>query len=120
MVRFKWQSAHAPATSLEDKEEVHKMYAIVKTGGKQYKVEQDTVLRVEKLAADVGSYVELEVIMLVKDGKVETGKGKVTAQVLEQGKGDKLDIFTYKPKKNVRRRLGHRQPFTKIRITKIA
>ena len=96
------------------------MYAIVKTGGKQYRVEQDTVLRVEKLVADVGSFVDLEVVMMVIDGKVSTGKGKVTVQVLEQGKGDKLDIFTYKPKKNVRRRMGHRQPFTKIRVTKIS
>lgn len=95
------------------------MYAIVKTGGKQYRVEPGTVIRVEKLDAAVDTEVKLDTVVTVKDGAISTGKGLVTAKVIEQGKGDKLDIFTYKPKKNVHRRIGHRQPFTKIQITKI-
>jgi large subunit ribosomal protein L21 len=96
------------------------MYAVVQTGGKQYKVQQGTQIRVEKLETGEGKEVKLEVVMIVADGKTILGKGSVTAKVLEHGKGDKLEIFKYKPKKNYRRRQGHRQPYTKIEITKIA
>ena len=95
------------------------MYAIVKSGGKQYKVEKDTVLFVEKIDAAVDSVVELEVVMSV-DKSVATINGKfVKAKVIEHGLGDKLDIFKYKPKKNYRRRQGHRQPYTKLQIVSL-
>lgn len=99
------------------------MYAIIVTGGKQYKVEKDEILKVELLKAEVGSKIKLDVIMLNKDGKIEVGNpianSYAEAEVICDGKGPKIDIFKYKAKKNVRKRQGHRQPFTKIKITKI-
>ena len=98
------------------------MYAIIKTGGKQYRAEVGTRLRVEKLEAKEGEQVKLEVIMVVKDSVTTTGNksNSVSARVIEHGKGEKIDIFKYKPKKNYRRRQGHRQPFTLIEITEVA
>jgi len=97
------------------------MYAIIQTGGKQYKVEKGTILRVELLEAEVDKVVTLDPILLVNEkGEVKSDKISVKAKVLEHGKGEKLDIFKYKPKKNYRRRMGHRQPFTKIEITEVA
>lgn len=99
------------------------MYAIIVTGGKQYKVEKDLVLKVELLDADAGSKIKLDVIMLNKDGKVEVGNpianAYAEAEVICDGKGPKINIFKYKAKKNERKRQGHRQPFTKIKITNI-
>lgn len=99
------------------------MYAIIATGGKQYKVENGSVLKVEKLEAEVGEKVKLEVLMLNKDGVVTAGeavKGAVAeAEVVFNGKGPKLHIFTYKAKKNVRKKRGHRQPYTEIKILDI-
>jgi len=95
------------------------MYAIVKTGGKQYKVEKDSVLFVEKMSAEVGGTVDLEVVMSV-DKSVATINGKVVkAKVIEHGLGEKLDIFKYKPKKNYRRHMGHRQPYTKLQVLSV-
>jgi large subunit ribosomal protein L21 len=101
------------------------MYAVVETGGKQYKVAVDLKISVEYLSsAEVGSTIELPCLMFSDDSKVLVGKDaeKVTVQakVLQHGKGKKLNIFTYKPKKNIRKRQGHRQPFTQLQITKIA
>jgi len=97
------------------------MYAIIQTGGKQYKVEKGTTLRVELLEAQPNDVVTLDPIMLVgENGEVSTDKITVKAKVIEHGRGEKLDIFKYKPKKNYRRRMGHRQPFTKIEITEVA
>ncbi|MFA6866822.1 MAG: 50S ribosomal protein L21 [Clostridia bacterium] len=100
------------------------MYAIIVTGGKQYKVEKDLVLKVELLKAEVGSTVKFDILMLNDAGKVTTGnpiiaKAYAEAEVIENGRGRKLDMFTYKPKKNVRKRKGHRQPFTKVKIINI-
>lgn len=95
------------------------MYAIIATGGKQYKVEVGMELEVEKLEAVVGAEVKIPVVASFKEGDVKTAKATVTAKVLEHGKADKIDIFTYKPKKNIRKRQGHRQPYTKIKITAI-
>ncbi|NLL56775.1 MAG: 50S ribosomal protein L21 [Clostridiales bacterium] len=99
------------------------MYAIIVTGGKQYKVETNDVLKVELLKAEEGSKIKLDVIMLNKDGNIVTGnpiaKAYAEAEVICNGKGPKINIFKYKAKKNVRKRQGHRQPFTKIKITKI-
>ena len=99
------------------------MYAIVKTGGKQYKVSEGLVFETELLNAEVGSTVELEVVLAADGDNVltgETAKGaKVTATVVEHGKGKKINIFTYKAKKNIRKRQGHRQPYTKLKVEKI-
>lgn len=99
------------------------MYAVVETGGKQIKVEKDQLIKVELLKAQVGDVVDLKVIMLSDDGKVLVGnqlkKASVKAEVIYHGKGPKLNIFTYKPKKNIRKRQGHRQPYTQLKILEI-
>lgn len=107
-------------------EEVFLMYAVVVTGGKQYKVAEGDVLYVEKLTADVDSTVELDNVLLVGKDNGETVVGKpmvegvkVTAKVLAQGKAKKVIVFKYKPKKDYRKKQGHRQPYTKIQIEKI-
>ena len=101
------------------------MYAIIKTGGKQYRVQEGDNIFVEKLAADVDSEVVFDqVLAVVNDGDVKVGApvvegAKVTAKVVEQGKQKKIRIFKYKAKSNYRRRMGHRQPYTKVAIEKI-
>lgn len=100
------------------------MYAVVKTGGKQYKVAEGDVLVVEKLEAEMGSVVSLDVLMLVDGENVVIGKpvvadAKVTAKVVEHGKGEKIIVFKYKPKKNYRKKQGHRQPYTKLEILSV-
>ena len=102
------------------------MYAIIKTGGKQYKVSEGDVLLIEKLDAEVGDEVTFDEVLTVVDGDdVKVGKpfiegAKVTGKVEAQGKGKKIRVFKYKAKSNYRRRQGHRQPFTKVTVTKIA
>ena len=101
------------------------MYAVLTTGGKQYRVQEGDVLFVEKLNAEVDSTVELtEVLAVAKDGEIKVGApvvegAKVVAKVLAQGKAKKVVVFTYKRKKDYRRKNGHRQPYTKIVIEKI-
>ena len=101
------------------------MYAIIKTGGKQYKVAEGDVVYVEKLEAAVGDAVSFDqVLTVVTDAEVKVGKplvegAKVTAKVEAQGKEKKILVFKYKAKSNYRRRQGHRQPFTKVVIEKI-
>ena len=101
------------------------MYAIIKTGGKQYRVQEGDSIFVEKLAADVDSEVVFDqVLAVVNDGDVKVGApvvegAKVTAKVLEQGKQKKIRIFKYKAKSNYSKRQRHRQPFTKVEISKI-
>ncbi|MDY2684667.1 MAG: 50S ribosomal protein L21 [Selenomonadaceae bacterium] len=101
------------------------MYAIIKTGGKQYKVAEGDEIFVEKLNAAEGDAVTFdEVLTVVGDGDVKVGKpvvegAKVTGKVEAQGKGKKIRIFKYKAKSNYRRRQGHRQPYTKVVIEKI-
>ena len=101
------------------------MYAIIKTGGKQYRVAEGDVVMVEKLAANEGEAVTFDqVLTVVKDYEVVVGKplvegAKVTAKVEAQGKDKKILVFKYKAKSNYRRRQGHRQPFTKVVIEKI-
>lgn len=96
------------------------MYAVIVTGGKQFKVSEGDELEVEKLYAQVGDKVEIQYILKVDGEGMSTQTGVVTAEVLEHGKGDKIVVFKYKAKKNERRKNGHRQPFTRIRITSIA
>ena len=101
------------------------MYAIIKTGGKQYKVSEGDVITVEKLAAAEGDAVTFdEVLTVVNDGDVKVGTpaiagAKVTGKVEAQGKGTKISIFKYKATSNYRKRQGNRQPFTKVVIEKI-
>lgn len=101
------------------------MYAIIKTGGKQYKISEGDVITVEKLAANEGDAVVFDnVLTVVNDGDVKVGTpvvegAKVTGKVEAQGKAKKILVFKYKAKSNYRRRQGHRQPFTKVVIEKI-
>lgn len=101
------------------------MYAIIQTGGKQYRVSEGDVIVIEKLEAQAGETVAFdEVLTVVQDGSVKIGQpvvagAKVTGTVVEHGKGKKIRIFKYKSKANYRKRQGHRQPFTKVTIEKI-
>jgi large subunit ribosomal protein L21 len=101
------------------------MYAIVKTGGKQYKAAKDEVILVEKLDGDPGQGVELRDVLMVCDGeKTKVGspfvKGaRVRGEIVRQAKGPKIEAFNYKPKKNQRKRWGHRQSLTYVKITEI-
>lgn len=100
------------------------MYAIIKTGGKQYVVEEGKVISIEKLDVEEGAEVTFDEVLLVSGDNVKIGQpnvagAKVTGKVLEQGKERKIRIFKYKAKSNYRRRQGHRQPFTKVKIEKI-
>ncbi len=96
------------------------MYAVIETGGKQFKVEKGTRLKVEKLLQDVGATLELTPLMLRKeDGSVELGKGKVIAEVLSHGRHKKVIVFKFRAKKNYKRWKGHRQPYTEILIKDI-
>ena len=101
------------------------MYAIIVTGGKQYKVQQGDVLFVEKLEAEEGAKVKFDTVLAVgEEGAVKFGApsvegASVAAKVVKNGKGKKLNIITYRPKKGSARRMGHRQPYTKVEITAI-
>ena len=101
------------------------MYAVVVTGGKQYKVSEGDVIFVEKLEAEVDSQVEIKDVLAVgKEDGIVVGKpvvegAKVVAKVAAQGKAKKVIVFKYKRKKDYRRKQGHRQPFTKLVIEKI-
>ena len=97
------------------------MYAIIETGGKQYRVQENDVLFVEKLEALEGDTVEFDKVLMVNDkiGAPYVEGAKVTANVVKQGKAKKVIVFKYKSKKNYHKKQGHRQPFTKIQITAI-
>lgn len=100
------------------------MYAVIKTGGKQYRVQKDDVIYVEKLDAKEGDAVNFEVLMLGKDDGVVIGTpvvegAKAEGEVLGQVKSAKVVVYKYKSKKNERRKQGHRQPYTKVKITEI-
>lgn len=100
------------------------MYAVIVTGGKQYKVSEGDVLYIEKLNAEAEAEVKFDMVLAVgtEDG-IKVGKdcaeAVVDAKVLKNGKGKKITVFTYKPKKDAKRKKGHRQPYTKVEITKI-
>ena len=98
------------------------MYAIVKTGGKQYKVAEGDLVKVEKIEGEPGSAVALTPVLLVDGAAVKSKafdleKVSVAAEIVEQGKGPKIDILKYKNKTGYKRRLGHRQPLTTLKIT---
>ena len=98
------------------------MYAIIETGGKQIKVEEGSEITIEKVAGEPGSTIDFDKVLFA-DGKIGhpfVEGAKVTGTILEQGKGKKIIIVKYKPKKSsTRRKQGHRQPFTKVRIDSI-
>ena len=102
------------------------MKAIIETGGKQYKVSEGDVITVEKLEAEAGTAYSFENVLAVIDGEnAEFGKpylagAKVTATVIGNGKGKKLVVYKFKAKKGFHKKKGHRQPFTKLKIEKIA
>ena len=98
------------------------MYAVIETGGKQYRVSEGDVIEVEKLAAAAEDKVELPVLFTADGESVAAGKDvavKVTAEVLGHGKDKKIIVFKYKAKKNVRKKQGHRQAFTRLKIVSI-
>ena len=101
------------------------MFAVLNTGGKQYKVSQGDLIKVEKLESDVGDKVTLSQVLMVGQGKdVEVGSPyvsncEVTGEVVEQGKGAKIIVFKKKRRKGYRRKNGHRQRFTQLKITEI-
>jgi len=102
------------------------MYAIVATGGKQYRVKEGEKLRVEKLSAEAGDTVELDKVLMVGEGgDVKIGApylegAKVTATVAANGRGDKVKIVKFRRRKHHRKQMGHRQSFTEIEITGIS
>lgn len=101
------------------------MYAIVKTGGKQYKAATNDVIVVDKLAGEPGTAIELGEVLAVVDGESTTvgtpfiSGAKVTGEIVRQAKGPKINAFNYKAKKNVRKQWGHRQELTHVRITSV-
>ena len=100
------------------------MYAIIATGGKQYRVSEGDVIYIEKIDAQVDSTVSFDVMLVENEGEVKVGTPvvegvKVEGKVVAQVRGDKIIVFKYKAKKNIRRKQGHRQPYTKVEITKI-
>ena len=101
------------------------MYAVIKTGGKQYKVEEGQTLKVEKLPVDEGASVDIEQVLMVADGdNITVGApyvdgGKVTATVKSHGRGKKVEIVKFRRRKHFRKQMGHRQSYTEIEINSI-
>jgi len=98
------------------------MFAVIQTGGKQYRVAQGDRLRVEKLPGDVGAAVTFDKVLLVGGESVKVGKphvsgAKVSAEIVAQGRDKKIIVFKFRRRKNFRRKNGHRQPYTELKIT---
>jgi large subunit ribosomal protein L21 len=102
------------------------MFAVIKTGGKQYLVKEGDILSIEKLAGQVGEKIIFDQILLIGNNqKIKIGQplvkdAKVEAEILEQGKGPKVKVIKFKRKVRYHRKKGHRQPFTKVKIVKIS
>ncbi|HKP59346.1 MAG TPA: 50S ribosomal protein L21 [Polyangiales bacterium] len=101
------------------------MYAVIKTGGKQYRVNEGDRLRVEKLEGAVGDFVEFPEVLMLGGESVSIGKplvtgAKVSAQITSQGLGKKIIVFKMRRRKRYRRKNGHRQPFTELKITAVS
>lgn len=102
------------------------MHAVIRTGGKQYRVAEGDILRVEKLNADAGSSLDLDEVLMITDGDtVNIGTplisgGKVTVEVQDQGRTDKIDVVKFKRRKKYRRLQGHRQSYTELKVTGIS
>ena len=101
------------------------MYAVIATGGKQYRVTEGETLKVEKIAADEGAEIELDQVLMVADGdNIQVGtpvldSGKVLARVKSHGRGKKVEIVKFRRRKHHRKQMGHRQSYTEIEITSI-
>ncbi len=99
------------------------MYAIIATGGKQYKVSEGDVIKVEKIAGEAGDTVSFDQVVAVSDGSIKVGKdvasATVSATVMEQGRGKKVVVYKYKPKSGYHKKNGHRQAYTQVKIEKI-
>jgi large subunit ribosomal protein L21 len=101
------------------------MYAIIKTGGKQYRVEEGLIIKIEKLSAEEGEEVEFDQVLALSDdngfkaGSPMVEGASVKGKVIEQGKNKKIVVFKYKPKIRYRKKTGHRQPYTKVLIEDI-
>lgn len=113
-----------PNSEIKKRQVPQFMYAVIETGGKQYKVENGDVVFVEKLAAEEESTVEFKVVAIggeegLKVGTPYVDGASVSGKVLKNGKGKKITVFTYKPKKSEKRKMGHRQPYTKVQIEAI-
>ena len=100
------------------------MYAIIETGGKQYRVQNGDVIYIEKLDVNAQEEVTFDKVIAVNNGSLKVGTpyvdgAFVKGEVLKNGKAKKITVFTYKPKKSSSRKMGHRQPYTKVQITEI-
>ncbi len=100
------------------------MYAIIATGGKQYKVQEGDVIKVEKLESEAGETVTFDQVLMISDGEVKVGSptidgATVSASVITQGKAKKIIVYRYKRKTGYHKKNGHRQPFTQVKIEKI-
>lgn len=101
------------------------MFAVIQTGGKQYRVAQGDRLRVEKLPGDVGAAVTFDKVLLIGGESVKVGTplvsgAKVSAEIVAQGRDKKVIVFKFRRRKNYRRKQGHRQPFTELKITGVS
>ncbi|MBO4635993.1 MAG: 50S ribosomal protein L21 [Clostridiales bacterium] len=98
------------------------MYAVIKTGGKQYKVAEGDEIFVEKLEGAEGDKVDFDVLAIADDNGIKAGsdlKAKVSGEIVKQGRNKKIVVLKYKAKKGYRRKQGHRQPYTRVRITAV-
>ena len=99
------------------------MYAIIATGGKQYKVSEGDIIKVEKIAGEAGDTVTFDNVLAVSDGSLKVGKdaaaASVSAKVMQQGRGKKVIVYKYKPKSGYHKKNGHRQAFTQVKIESI-
>ncbi|MCH9636802.1 50S ribosomal protein L21 [Candidatus Rickettsiella isopodorum] len=100
------------------------MYAVISTGGKQYKVAEGEIIKLEKLSAEVGEIVEFPVLLLANKANVRVGspylaESKVKASIIEHGRGDKVTIIKFRRRKHHRKQMGHRQHYTAVKITQI-
>ena|SRR5690606_31484774 len=101
------------------------MYAVIKTGGKQYRVSEGDTIRVEKLSGDVGANVEFDQVLMLGGEKVAIGTpvvggAKVVAEIVAQDRAKKIIVFKMRRRKNYRRKQGHRQPYTELRIKSVS
>ena len=126
MASFKCaQKGTAIVSASLSEREVLFVFAVIETGGKQYKVTEQDIIFVEKLDAEEGAEIAFESVLAIsgddgfKVGAPTLEGAKVTAKVLKNGKGKKIVVFKYKSKKNEKKKIGHRQPFTKVQILKI-
>ena len=124
IVGFLSCALHAYGSETENMAGVKRMYAIIETGGKQYRVQNGDTIYVEKLNAEVDEVVTFDKVVAISDGELKVGTpyvdgAVVKGTVLKNGKGKKITVFTYKPKKSSSRKMGHRQPYTKVQINEI-